>query len=104
MGFVKRSCTTARPETPEGSHKEAELIFYHEIVSMVDKYSNADSLVINIDQTPIKYAPASSRTMTSKNSKHVTGFTNKQAITGILGISLSANFLHEQLKYGRKTA
>ena len=70
IGFVKRACTTARPEIPEGARKEAELIFHHEIESKVKKYSILASLVINIDQ---KYAPVSSRTMAAKNSKHVYG-------------------------------
>ena len=71
MGFVKRACTTAQPEIPEGAHKEAELIFHHEIVCMVEKYSIPASHVINIYQTLLKYAPVSSRTMVAKNSKHV---------------------------------
>ena len=54
MGFVKRGCTTARPEIPEGAKKEAQLIFHHEITSLVEKYSIPLSLVINIDQTPLK--------------------------------------------------
>ena len=56
---MKRACTTVRPESPEGA-REAELIFHHEIVTMVEKYSIPASLVINIDQTPLKYAPVSS--------------------------------------------
>ena len=72
MGFVKRACITARPEVPEGAGKEAELIFHHEITSLVERYSIPPTLVINIDQTPVKYAPVLSRTMTTKNSKHFT--------------------------------
>ena len=67
MGFVKRACTTARPDIPEGAKKEAELI-----VRKVEDYPIPSSLVINIDQTPLKYAPAFSRTMASKNSNMFT--------------------------------
>ena len=79
MGFVKRACTTARPEIPEGARKEAELIFHHEITSLVERHSIPSTLVINIDQTPLKYAPVSSRTMATKNSMHVhvAGFSYK---------------------------
>ena len=72
---------------------------------MVEKYSIPASFLINIDQTPLKYAPVSSRTMAAKNSKHVhvAGFTYKQAIAGTFGITLSANFLPMQLIYGGKT-
>ena len=71
MGFVKRAATTARPEITEGAQKEAELIFHHEIVSKVEKHKIPHSMVINIDQTPSKYAPVSSRTLAARNSKHV---------------------------------
>ena len=105
MGFVKRACTTARPEIPEGVRKESELIFHHEITSLVERYSIPSTLSINIDQTPLKYAPVSSRTMATKNSKHVhvAGFSYKQAITGTFGITLSNKFLPMQLIYGGKT-
>ena len=103
---MKRACTTPRPEIPEGTRKEAELIFHHQIVNMVEKYSIPSSLIINIDQTPLKYAPVTSRTMSRKNSKHVhiAGFSYKQAITGTFGITLSEKFLSMQLIYGGKTA
>ena len=84
MGFVQRASTTARPEITEGARQESELVFHHEIVKMVEKYSIPYSLIINIDQTPLKYAPVPSRTMARRNSKHVhvAGFSFKQAITG----------------------
>ena len=91
MSFVKRAATTTRPEIPEGgARKEAEIIFH---------------IIKNIDQTPLKFAPASSQTMATKNSKHVheTGFSYKQAITGTFGILLSNRFLPMQLIYGGKT-
>ena len=105
MGFVKRACTTIRPEIPEAARKEAVLIFHHEIVSMVEKYFIPVSLVINIDQASLKYAPVSSRTMGAKNSNHlhVVEFTYKQAIIGTFGITLSANVLLIQLIYDGKT-
>ena len=106
MGFVRRACATAQPEIPEGARKEAELIFHHEITSLVERYSIPPTLVINIDQTPLQYAPVSSRTMATENSKHVhlAGFFYKQDITGTLGITLSNKFLPMQLIFGGKTA
>jgi hypothetical protein len=106
MGFVKRACTTARPEIPEGARKESEIIYHHEITSLVENYLIPPSLVINIDQTPLKYALVSSRTMAAKNSKHihVVGSSYKQAITGTFGITLSNTFLPLQLIYSGKTA
>ena len=106
MGFVKRVATTSRPEIPTGARKEAELIFHHEIVSKIENYHIPSSLVINIDQTPSKYAPVSSQTLAQKNSKHVCikGSSFKQAITATFGITLSNSFLPMQLIYGGKTA
>ena len=73
---------------------------------MVEKNSIPASLAININQTPLKYAPVSSRKMAAQNSKHVhvAEFTYKQAIAGTFDITLSANFLPMQLIYDGKTA
>ena len=105
MGFVKRACTTSRPDIPAGARKEAELIFHHQITTLKEKHQIPSSLIINIDQTPSKYAPVSSRTMAEKNSKHVAiiGSTYKQAITATFSITYSNEFLPMQLIYGGKT-
>ena len=55
-----RVCTTAQQDSPEGARTEVELILHHKIVSMVKKNSIPASLIINIDQTSLKYAPFSS--------------------------------------------
>ena len=105
MCYMKITFATTRPEIPEGVHKEAELIFHHQIVNMVDKYSIPVSLVVNIDQTFLKYAPVSSQKMAAKYFKHVhvVGFTCKEAITGTFNITLLANFLPIQLMYGEES-
>ena len=106
MGFVKRACTTGRPEIPAGTGKEAELMFHHQIVTLVEKYNILPLLIINIDQTPCKYAPVSSHTMAEKCSKHIaiTGSTYKQAITATFSITYSNDFLPMQLIYSGKTS
>ena len=38
MGFVKRAATTSRPEIPDGTQREAELLLNDEIVSKVEEY------------------------------------------------------------------
>ena len=64
------------------------------------------SMVINIDQTPSKYAPVSSRTLAAQNSKHVSicGSSDKTAITATFGITHNNSFLPMQLIYGGKAA
>ena len=56
IGFVKGTCITARPGISKGDRKEAELIFHQEITNLVERYSILPTLVINIDQNPLKYA------------------------------------------------
>ena len=106
MGFVKRASTTSRPEIPYGARKESELIFHHDIAYKVEKFQIPESLIINIDKTPSKFAPASSRTLAKKNSKHVSiaGSSYKKAITATFGITFPNAFLPVQLIYIGKTA
>ena len=62
-------------------------------------------LVMDFDQTPLKYAPVGDQTLSRKGSKHVAikGQSFKQAITATFGITFSDKFLPMQLIYGGKT-
>ena len=82
MGFVRRGKTTSKPEIPERAKNEAALILQHQIVDLVEKCQIASLMLINIDQTPFKYAPVSNQTMVQKRSKHVAieGSSYKNAI------------------------
>ena len=71
MGFVRRGKITSKPEIPQRAKNEAALILQHQIVDLVEKYQIASLMLINIDQTPLKYAPVSNQTMVQKRSKHV---------------------------------
>ena len=66
MGFKRRTATLGKLTIPEGARKEAELIYLHEIVSVVEKHSIPSSLAVNFDQTPSKYVQASRHTMAKK--------------------------------------
>ena len=105
MGFVKRACTTSKPEIPEQALKEAKLLFQHQIVDLIDRHSIPFSLIMNFDQTPLKYAPAANQTLSKKGSKHVAikGSSFKQAITATFGITFSTKFLPMQFIDGGKT-
>ena len=59
MGFVRRAATTSKVEIPEGAKKEAEMVYLYKIVSMVEKYQIPKSMILNLDQTPLKFAPCS---------------------------------------------
>ena len=105
MGYTRRKATTAKLEWPAGLRKEAELLFYHEIVEHVETNDIPDSLILNFDQTPYKYVPVASTTLAKRNSKQVSikGSDDRRAITGTFTITLDGKFLGMQLIYGGKT-
>ena len=78
---------------------------HHQIIDIVEKYQIPSSMLINIDQTLLKYAPVSNRTMAQKGSTHIAieGSPYKNAITATFGITYDDQFLPIQLIYGRKT-
>ena len=57
-GVKKRMWTTGKVKIPEGARKEAELLYLHNIVTIVEKYEIPHSLIMNLDQNPLKYIPA----------------------------------------------
>ena len=99
MGFKRRMRTTGKVEIPEGTKKEAELLFLHNIVSAVEKYQIPRSLMMNLDQTPLKYVPAMNHTMAKRNptSVAIAGSTDKRSITGTFTVTLDGRFLPMQL-------
>ena len=105
MRFVKRSATTCKPAIPDGVKKEAGLLYHHQIITFVEEHDKPSSLVMNFDQTPLKYAPVSSQTLAKRGSKHVSisNATHCKSLTATLGISLDNKFLPFQLIYGGKT-
>ena len=69
--FKKRMRTTGKIEIPEGARKEAELLYLRKIVTIVEKYEIPPSLILKLDQTPLKYIPAMNHTLAKQNSKSV---------------------------------
>ena len=77
--------------------------FLYEITDKVLKHT--DELIINIDQTPSKFAATDNVTIAAKGEKHIScaGATDKTAITVTLSESLDGHILPFQLIYTRKT-
>ena len=69
MGFTRRMKTAGKVEIPEGAKQEAELLY--NIVTLIEEHNITESLVMNLDQTPLKYVPVSHNTMTKKGVKSV---------------------------------
>jgi len=105
MGFTRRRKNTSKVDIPEAARKEIEYLFLYEIVNKVEKFKIPDSLVINLDQTPLKIVQCSNTTLAKKNSKNVTivGSSDKHSITGTFSITLSGKFLPMQPIYVGKT-
>ena len=89
-----------------GARKEIEFLFLHEIVSIVEKHKIPPALIVNIDQTPLKYVRVGNETLAPRGETSVTieGSVDKHSITGTFAISLHGEFLPMQLIYGGKTS
>ena len=97
--------TMGKVEIPEGARKEVKLSYLRNIVTIVEKYEIPHSLIMNLDQTYLKYKPAMNHTMAKQNSKSVSiaGSSDKRSITGTFTITLNGHFLPMQLIYWGKT-
>ena len=103
--FKRGTRTTGRVEIPERARKEAKLLYFHDIVSIVEEHSIPSHVVMNLDQTSLKYVSGMNHTMAKMNSSSVTiiGSSNKRSITGTFIVTLDGQFLPMQLIYGGKT-
>ena len=54
MGFKKRMRTTGKVEIPEGARKEAELLYLHNTVTIVEKYGIPHSLIMEFRPKSLK--------------------------------------------------
>ena len=63
MNFVKRRKISSKVDIPDKAHKEIEFLFLHEIVTKVEKHNIPPELILNIDQTLLKYVPVGDETL-----------------------------------------
>ena len=84
---------------------ETRLIFQYQMASLVEKHNIPPSLIMDFDQTPLKYAPVSNSTLAKKGSKHVSiaGGAFKESIMATFGVTYSKTSLPMQLIYKGKT-
>ena len=102
MSFIKQRKTSSKVDISDGARKKIEFLYLHDVVSKAEKYDVPSALVLNIDQTPLKYVPVGNETMAAKgeHSMTVEGKGNKRSIIGTFAISFEGNFLPVQLIYG----
>ena len=105
MGFVKDWKTSSKVKIPDAARKEIEFQFHHEINTYAEKFKIPPSLILNLDQTPLKYAPVSQETMEPRGSTAVTieRWNDERMIIDTFPIPFSGKFLPTQLIYGGKT-
>ena len=86
MGFLRRKATTTKLEIPEGAVKEATLLFHYDIVSKVERFD----IVININQTPIKYVPVGQSSLAKKSGQlRQSRVADKRTIENFLKMQLT---------------
>ena len=94
MDFVHREKTMDKIHILDGTRKEIEYQFYHQITSLIEGHNIPDELVINFDQTPCKMVPVGRLTMAKRNSERViAGLVDKRSITGTFAVTLAGAFL-----------
>ena len=95
MEYIRRMKTSSEDKVPGGARREIEFQFHDEIVTMIEKHNIPGSMIINIDQTPLKYVPTSNFTLAEKGATSVTmeGRSDKRCITGTFSITFRNEFL-----------
>ena len=104
MGLVKRKATTTVKTTVEVFEDlKVQFLTNIETVSMLEDIPK--DLVINWDQTAVKFGPFSNWTQEVKGTKQVeiAGTDNKRQITATLTVTASGEMLPAQIIYGGKT-
>ena len=104
MGLVKRKASTGVKVDPE-VFKDLQTHFLSDIRTVVKIMDIPLDLIINWDQTAIKYVPVSNWTQEVKGSKRIeiAGIDNKRQITATLAATAGGKCLPAQVIYGEKT-
>ena len=105
MDFVKRKATTKKPKFMVSNFEELKDQFLMDIKAIASMEDIPNDMIVNWDQTAIKYIPLSNWTMAKEGSKRVevAGIDDKRQITATFAASLSGNFLPVQMVYEGKT-
>ena len=105
MNFVKRKATTKKPKFTIANFEELKSQFLMDIKAVVTMEDVPEDMIVNWDQTAIKYIPLSNWTMAKEGSKRVevVGIDDKRQITATFAASLSGNFLPVEMVYEGKT-
>ena len=102
---MQRRATTAKSKHTVANFAELKKTFLSELVTLVTMEDIPGELILNWDQTVIKFVPCSSWTMDQKGAQRVEmiGTNDKHQITAVFYGSLLGNFLPLQVIYKGKT-
>ena len=105
LNWSKRKGTTGKVEPSPQFLAEEKFTFQRAISTAVSRHDIPDSLVLNIDQTPLSYISPGKYTFSFKGSKNVPikGVDDKRQITATFAVSSTGSFLPIQLIYTGKT-
>ena len=102
LGLVRRKSITCKQPMSPGFFG---FTFYRSIAETVAVHNIPDSLILNLDQTPLPFFLVGKYTLEEKGAKSVPMTTSNdyRQITGTFTISAEGNFLPIQLIYKGKT-
>ena len=105
LNWSKRKGTTGKVEPSSQFLAEEKFTFQRAISAAISLHDIPDSLVLNIDQTPLAYVSPGKYTFSSKGAKNVPikGVDDKRQITATFAVSSTGSFLPMQLIYSGKT-
>ena len=105
MGYVRSFAATGKVVLPQGIKRETELLYIHGIVNLIETHKIPKSIVLNLDQTPVKYILCGKTALAKQNvsSVPVSSVLDKRMITATFTITLDEKLLPKQLIYGGKT-
>ena len=106
MNFVQRKATTSLSKLTMTDFKKRKREFLNDVATTVEMEEIPGELILNWDQTGIRFVPSSTWTMERRGERRaeMIGVNDKRQITAVFCGSASGEFLPVQLIYTGKTA
>ena len=69
--YARRFATTGKVEVAQCVKRGSVLLYIHDIVHFNETHKIPNSMVLNLDQTPVKYVPCGIATLAKQNTSSV---------------------------------
>ena len=98
MGFVSRFVTTGKVVISEVVKRWDELLYITDIVNLIETHNIPKSVVLDLDQTPLKYVSCWNTTFAQKSPSTVPieGVSDKRMIAGAFAISFDGQLTDDR--------